>query len=171
MGFTSHDRSECHKEGVERLLTLPANTSDVGEHLSADHEEENATNRTNLLKVLSNPRFLAKQCLSMRGHKDENGSNFIQLCRLRGEDDPRLMAWLKKKTDKYTSGEMQNNMLQIMGLTILRKIATCLQNSDFISIMADKTSELSNHEQLVICIRWIDDKLEALEDFIGLKKR
>ena len=97
-------------------------------------------------------------------------TSFNQLCRLSGEDEPRLMAWLKKKTDKYTSGEMQNNMLQIMGLTILRKIATCLQNSDFISIMADKTSELSNHEQLVICIRWIDDKLEALEDFIGLQK-
>ena len=106
----------------------------------------------------------------MRGHKDENYSNVIQLCRLRGEDDPRLMAWLKKKTDKYTSAEMQNNMLQIMGLTILREIATCLQNSDFFCIMADETSDLSNHEQLVICIRWEDDKLEAREDFIGLQK-
>ena len=65
---------------------------------------------------------------------------------------------------------MQNNMLQIMGLTILREIATCLQNSDFFSIMADETSDLSNHEQLVIFIRWVDDKLEARENFIGLQK-
>ena len=65
---------------------------------------------------------------------------------------------------------MQNNMLQIMGLTKLREIATCLQNSDFFSIMADETNNLSNHEQLVICIRWVDNKLEAREDFIGLQK-
>ena len=135
---------------------MSANTRDVGEHLSAEHEEVKATNRKNLLRVLSNLRFLARQGLSMRGHEDENDSNFIQLCRLRGEDDPRLMA----KTDKYTSAEMQNNMLQIMGLTILREIATCLQNSDFFSIMADETSHLSNHEQLVICIRCVDDKLK-----------
>ena len=92
MGFPSHGRSDCPKEAVERLLTLPANTRDVGEHFSAEQVEEKATNRKNLLKVMSNLRFLARQGLSMRGHKDKNDSNFIQLCRLRGEDDPRLMA-------------------------------------------------------------------------------
>ena len=92
MGFPSHDRSDCHREAVERLLTLPANTRDVGEHLSAEHEEEKTTNRKNLRKVLSDLRCLARQGLSMRGHKDENDSNFIQLCRLRDEDDPHLMA-------------------------------------------------------------------------------
>ena len=68
---SSHDRSDCHKEAVERLLTLPANTRDVGD-LSAEHEEEKATNRKNLLKILSNLRFLARQGLSTRGHEDEN---------------------------------------------------------------------------------------------------
>ena len=92
MGFTSHDRSDCHKEAVERLLTLPANTRDVGEQLSAEHEEKKATNRKNLVKVRSNLRFLARQGLSMRGHEDENDSNIIKLCGIRGEDDPRLMA-------------------------------------------------------------------------------
>ena len=36
--------------------------------------------------------------------------------------------------------------------------------------MADETRDLSKHEHLVICIRWVDDKLEAREDFIGLQK-
>ena len=60
MGFPSHDRSDCHKETVERLLTLPANTrdvgehtGDVGEHLSAEHEDVKATNINNVLKVMS----------------------------------------------------------------------------------------------------------------------
>ena len=37
--ISSHDRFDCQKEAFERLLTLPANTRDVGD-LSAEHEEE-----------------------------------------------------------------------------------------------------------------------------------
>ncbi|KAH3713447.1 hypothetical protein DPMN_073240 [Dreissena polymorpha] len=35
--FWKLDGSDCHKEAVERLLTLPATTRDVGETLSAGH--------------------------------------------------------------------------------------------------------------------------------------
>ena len=34
--------------------------------------------------------------------------------------------------------------------------------------MADETTDASNKEQLVICIRWVDDDLIAHEDFIGM---
>ena len=34
--------------------------------------------------------------------------------------------------------------------------------------MADETADKSNTEQLVICLRWVDDNLEAHEEFIGL---
>ncbi|KAH3700256.1 hypothetical protein DPMN_075229 [Dreissena polymorpha] len=38
--FWKHDGSECHKEAVERLVTLLATTRDVGETLSAGHAKE-----------------------------------------------------------------------------------------------------------------------------------
>ena len=34
--------------------------------------------------------------------------------------------------------------------------------------MADETADVSNKEQLVICIRWVDDDLDIHEDFIGM---
>ena len=34
--------------------------------------------------------------------------------------------------------------------------------------MADETADASNKEQLVVCIRWVDDQFEAHEEFIGL---
>lgn len=34
--------------------------------------------------------------------------------------------------------------------------------------MADETADISNKEQLVICLRWVDANLEVHEDFIGL---
>lgn len=66
------------------------------------------------LKLLSNIRFLARQGLPLQGHADETDSNVSQLFRLRGEDDPRTETWLKKKTDKYTSADIQNEILGLM---------------------------------------------------------
>ena len=34
--------------------------------------------------------------------------------------------------------------------------------------MADETTDIINKEQFVICIRWVDNDLNANEDFIGL---
>ena len=34
--------------------------------------------------------------------------------------------------------------------------------------MADETTDIINKKQFVICIRWVDNDLNANEDFIGL---
>ena len=35
-------------------------------------------------------------------------------------------------------------------------------------LMADETADVSNKEQLVICIRWVDKSFVVHEDFIGM---
>ena len=35
--------------------------------------------------------------------------------------------------------------------------------------MADETADVSNKEQLVICIRWVDDRFVIHEDFTGMQ--
>ena len=57
---------------------------------------------------------------------------------------------------------------QIMALRILREIAGNIKNALIYTIMADETADVSNKEQLVICIRWVDDDLVIHEDFIGM---
>ena len=56
----------------------------------------------------------------------------------------------------------------IMALQILREIAGNIKNALIYTIMADETADISNKEQLVICIRWVDDDLVIHEDFIGM---
>ena len=34
--------------------------------------------------------------------------------------------------------------------------------------MADETTDISNQEQLVVCMRWVDSELEVHEEFVGL---
>ena len=36
------------------------------------------------------------------------------------------------------------------------------------SILADETRDLSNHEQMVVCLRWVSDEYEVFEDLVGL---
>ena len=57
-----------------------------------------------------------------------------------------------------------------MALKILQDIAKDINNSIFYTIMADEVTDASNHEQFVICLRWVDQFLEVHEDFIGLYK-
>lgn len=68
--------------------------------------------------IIESIRFLARQGLALRGQKDDTNSNFSQLLLLRGIDCPALLTWLNKKSNKYTSGEIQNEFLEIMALHI-----------------------------------------------------
>ena len=102
----SHEASQCRKDAVLNVSTLPTTTRDIGECFSTPVAKDEKENRQSFLKVLSNVRFLGRQALPLRGAGDESDSNFHQLLRLRGEDDPRLLDWIQRKKDKYTSPEM-----------------------------------------------------------------
>ena len=54
-----------------------------------------------------------------------------------------------------------------MALKIIRKIAVSLQGSDFFTTMADETTDASNKEQVVICIRWVDNDLRHTRNSLG----
>ena len=97
-----------------------------------------------LRKLLSNIRFLAHQGCAIRGDQNESDSNFTQLLKLREEDDPKLSQWVKRKSSKFTSADMQNEMFEVIALKVLRYIALCLQNATFFTIMVDETVDSSN---------------------------
>ncbi len=74
---------------------------------------------------------------------------------------------MSTRVNVYTSADIQNEMIKIMGINIMRKIATDIHASPFITIMADETADTSNVEQVSIFIRYITDELEVHEDFLG----
>ena len=104
----------------------------------------------------------------MRGHGDELDSNFNQLLKLRSEDDLRVSQWLKRKTDKYTLADIQNEILMTMSQNVLHTVTKLVQSAHFFSIMVDETTDGANEEQVVLCCRWVDSSMNAHEEFIGL---
>ena len=118
--------------------------------------------------MLSSIKFLARQGLPLRGDGDDTDSNLHQLLVLRGEDYPSIHQFLRRQQLKYTSHEVQNELLSIMAQQILRRIAKYIQSAVFFTVMADETTDCSNKEQVVLVFRWVGEELEPHEDFIGL---
>lgn len=137
------------------MVTLPKTTLDVGELLNKAQKKEKETAREMLRIILSTVRYLA-----LRGDNDAE-SNLIQLLHLRAEDNPQLTSWLARNQKKYTSLENQNEMLEIMGLSVLREILHCIHGSPFHTIIVDKTADISNKEQLTLVVRWVDENFEV----------
>ena len=51
---------------------------------------------------------------------------------------------------------------------MMRQISANIQNATFFTIMAGETADVSNKEQLVIYIRWVDDCFVVCEVFVGI---
>ena len=47
-------------------------------------------------------------------------------------------------------------------------MASSVQGAYYFSVMVDKCVDVSNHEQLVICLQWVDHCLDVHKDFLGL---
>ena len=118
-----------------------------------------------LLQIIECLHYLARQAMPMQGDTDEE-SNFIQLLKLRGKDQPVLLKWLERKDDKNTSYEIQNEIISKMANNLIRDLVADIRGGSF-AIIADEYTDVSNKEQLTICIRWIDKGLEVHEDFLG----
>ena len=58
-----------------------------------------------------------------------------------------------KKPEKYTSFDIQNEILKVMSQQIIREIAANLYRTQLYTIMADETLDASDKEQVVLCFR------------------
>ena len=99
-GFDKHFQSEAYREAQERLFTIPDACSDTSAHLSTRLNEARSVNRQNLLKILSNVKFLPKQALLLKGHESEEDSNFFQFYILWEKDNEGQKAWRKEKKNQ-----------------------------------------------------------------------
>ena len=71
------------------------------------------SNCTCFIKVIECLQYLTWQGQAMQGDTDDE-SNFIQLLKLRGKDQPLLLKWLERKEDRYTSHNIQNEIIAII---------------------------------------------------------
>ena len=75
----------------------------MGDLLSERHALGKSKNRKIFLSILSNLGYLARRALPLRGGdwstetKSEENSNFHQLLKLRAQENPEIIEWLRKR--------------------------------------------------------------------------
>ena len=114
-------------------------------------------------------RYLGRQGIPLRG-KEEGKDNFTQLLLLRGKDHPFITERLTSTREHgslYVHHNYQNDLINIMSKQLLRKKLYDVNRSRMFSLMCDEYTDVSNKQQLSMCVRWIDDSLNPHEDFLG----
>ena len=94
------------------------------------------------MTILRNTRHGLAHC----EHEEEEEGNFMQLLKLHRQASSR------RNRKKYTSPPIQNEIIQIMALGILRKVANSVFEDAFFTIMVDETTNVSNQEQVVLVL-------------------
>ena len=164
-----HQNSPKHKEAHLIFHTNPK-SKQVDEMLEICDENQKAKNRKCFMKLVQNLQFLAMNNIAIRGHTKED-SNVFQLAKLRASDDPELQKWIEKERGNYLCPNNQNEVLEYMKEELLNKhILKRIHEADFYTLMCDETTDVSNQEQAVICIRTVNNRHEVNEDFIELQK-
>ena len=73
-------------------------------------------------------------------------------------------SWVE--ANKYQSPEITSEI--IMAHTALQSLLADINSRPWFSLMADETRDISNRQQLVVCLRWVSENYEVFEDMIGL---
>ena len=169
--FGKHEKSASYHQAVDLVEKIPQTVMNVGDMLSSAHAQQKSENREMLKIILSSIQFLARQGLALRGRYKtgdedlgisggEPDSNFIQLLKLCAQDNSKLVQWMERSQDKFTSLDIQNEILSIMATTIQREIAREVSGKWY-TVMVDETTDISNTEQMVFCLRYVDNCLEV----------
>lgn len=52
---------------------------------------------------------------------------------------------------------------------VIKSLGREIEKASFFTIMADESADVSNQEQVVVCVRWVNDKLQVFEDFVAIE--
>jgi len=111
------------------------------------------------MKVLSCTRYLGQGLgLALLGHDERAESfegNFYQLLLLEASGDHKMKAWLEKR--EYTSPDIINDMIKLMGTAICKEILAESKGSRWYAFIANEATDISHTEHISLSIRWIND--------------
>ena len=108
-----------------------------------------------------------RQEIALRGHRESDNSvnrgNFLEILNVVASHDSTVQQKLMNgpRNAAYTSAEMQNTLLNIMGkITKMVREEDCSQvkNAGVYSISADETKDTSKTEQMALVVRYVDIK-------------
>ena len=68
----------------------------------------------------------------------------------------------------YISPDIQNEIIKLMGVLVLRDVSADLQDSPFLTVMADSMTDSSNQKQVTLILCQFTQDVQVHEEFLGL---
>ena len=131
-----------------------------------------------MLSIIDVVVTLGQRNVAFRGHnwnktEKREDANFNFFLYWKAKLDPVLQDHLKNapKNALYKSPLIQNELITLAGLEIRQRILDDAKAARWYSVMADECTDTSSHEQMAICIRFVDVSTctspEIREEFLG----
>ena len=178
--FQSHQKSQFHIHSVQDVDSLKqmADQKSAPIHLTLTNitKDEIAQNRRILNSILKAVLYLARQNIAFRGHRDDSKhvelgrpGNFRALLTLMADNGNDILKKHLERSDKnarYTSKTIQNEMIDTCGIILRESLVDEVKKCTFFSVLADEVQDKSNHEQLAINIRYVNQEKQISEVFL-----
>ena len=91
--------------------------------------------------------------------------NLMQLLQIHSKDLAQLKRWIKDR--RYMSPVIINELITLMGNSVLRSVLADVKESTWYSIIADEVTDINCKEQFNISVRYVNDNYEVFEDPLG----
>ncbi|XP_066941052.1 zinc finger MYM-type protein 1-like [Macrobrachium rosenbergii] len=169
--LAKHAQSNSHKLAMSKWIALKINKRQeisVLVQLDNAHRDMVKKNRAYLRVTVESILFTAQQNIPQRGHSEDrsnigqdsdvNRGNLIELLHLRCRDIPWLAEKLNSQLathQQWLSPDIQNEILNIPSDLVLKNISKAVGKTGKFSIIVDETTDVSNKEQVSVCLHYI----------------
>ena len=162
-----HEKSDTHINNSSNLqlygvVNIRDQLSDSYRNTKTKHNLEVDKNRHVLSRIIDSIKFCGSFELALRGHDESEDSNnpgvFLGLINFASELDDVLRKHLQEATVfKGTSATIQNELLDIMYAVCLDNIKNEISNANFLAVISDDTTDISNYSQNVVVFRYLNN--------------
>ncbi|XP_029342231.1 zinc finger MYM-type protein 1-like [Acyrthosiphon pisum] len=175
-----HFTSKSHQFALNDYSNFILHSNHIDGLLNKEHRKK-AINfiqqkefHKDVIKILFDvSRTLARQGLPFRGDRDEKNGNFNQLVLLLSRHCPVMKTWIEEAKFRpyhvnYMSHNSQNEFISLLALETKKQIVNEVNAAKMYSVMADTTPDLSNRDQMSVCVRYVDSSGKVLERLLEL---
>ncbi|KAH9659990.1 TTF-type domain-containing protein [Citrus sinensis] len=162
--FLQHEGgpSSHHNKNIQSWGCLRNPIQHIDRLINAQTSQQLLENRLRLKTSIIVVKWLAKQACAFRGHDESvnsrNRENFIELIKHSAEFSKEIAQVVLENAPsyaKYTSSDIQKELLNILANKVRNKIRRELGDGKF-CILVDEALDESDKEQMAIILRYVD---------------
>jgi hypothetical protein len=168
------DCGSAHRYSVQCYNNLKNQPCHIEHVVEKQSDEDIRKNRLRLRTSIDAIRWLAFQACSFRGHDESDDSmnqgNSLEMVKLIASYDEEVKAVVlgnAPQNAKYTSGQIQKEILDLMASNVQKAIHNEIGDAKF-CIIVDESRDESRKEQMALVVRFVDKDGFIRERFLDL---